>query len=761
MIETIKLDIPNKNNYICRMNFFRVLVFILFLTHCSEAAVLSGTVSESDRAIPFATLGIKGTGLGVQCNEDGRFRLADIPAGDWTVEVKAAGYKTFTQRISLKADEQRLLNPVLQPEGKELEEIVVSGTLKPVSRLESAIPVEVYTPAFFKRNPTSHVFDALQLVNGVQPQIGCNVCQTGDIHINGMEGPYTMVLIDGMPIVSSLSTVYGLTGIPNSMIRRVEVVKGPAGTLYGSEAMGGLINIITRDPLTSPRFFAEVNAGSQQEFSADVAGRWKQGRWNSLMALNTFYNPGIYDVNNDNFTDITLQKRVSLFNKWTYSRRDTLPLQFALRYMYEDRWGGELQWTPEWRGSDSIYGESIYTSRLEAIGQAGLRIGDEVTLLEFSYNRHVQDSWYGTMYYYGHQETAFAQWRWNRKLGRHYLMAGLPVRYTWYDDNTPGTRSSNTDCPDNMPMRTLLAGVFIQDDISLSEKWNLLPGIRYDYNNNHGSIFSPRFAARYRIRPDHSLRFSTGNGFRVVNLFTEDHAALSGAREVVIAETLRPEQSWNATLNYSGQYQLRAGILTLDASSFYTVFSNRILGDFMSDPQKIIYRNLQRTATSRGLSLGLSFQSTGSLRGNLGVTWMEVFTEEEGMRIPQIHAPAWSGTGGLTYTHPRNTWVVDFTFRTTGPMFLPVVPNDFRPAKSPWFTLANVQVTRRYRQWEIFGGVRNLFNFLPDDPILRPFDPFDRETDVNNSNGYTFDPSYNYAPVQGIRAFAGFRYQLF
>src|SRR5690606_10289902 len=112
-----------------------------------------------------------------------------------------------------------------------LEEIVISGTMKPVLRSESLVPVEVYTPTFFKKNPTANVFEALQIVNGVRPQVNCSVCNTGDIHINGLEGPYTFVLIDGMPIVSGLSTVYGLSGIPNSLIERVEVVKGPASSL--------------------------------------------------------------------------------------------------------------------------------------------------------------------------------------------------------------------------------------------------------------------------------------------------------------------------------------------------------------------------------------------------------------------------------------------------------------------------------------------------------------------------------------------------
>lgn len=138
-----------------------------------------------------------------------------------------------------------------------LNEVVVTGTLKPISRLETAVPVEVYTTTFLKKNPTPNIFEALQNINGVRPQLNCNICNTGDIHINGLEGPYTMVNIDGMPIVSGLSTVYGLTGIPNSLIDRIEIVKGPASSLYGSEAVGGLINIITKKAENALLFFAD------------------------------------------------------------------------------------------------------------------------------------------------------------------------------------------------------------------------------------------------------------------------------------------------------------------------------------------------------------------------------------------------------------------------------------------------------------------------------------------------------------------------
>src|SRR5690606_12091828 len=130
---------------------------------------------------------------------------------------------------------------------------------------------------FFKKNPTASIFEALQNVNGVRPQINCNVCNTGDIHINGLEGPYTLVLIDGMPIVSGLGTVYGLTGIPNSLIEQIEIIKGPASSLYGSEAVGGLINIITKNTLTAPEFVADGFTNSWGEYNLDLGGKLKLG----------------------------------------------------------------------------------------------------------------------------------------------------------------------------------------------------------------------------------------------------------------------------------------------------------------------------------------------------------------------------------------------------------------------------------------------------------------------------------------------------
>ena len=213
--------------------------------------------------------------------------------------------------------------------------------MKEVSKLESAVPIEVYSPLFFKANPTPSVCEALQIVNGVRPQINCSVCNTGDIHINGLEGPYTMVLIDGMPIVSGLSTVYGLNGIPQSLLERIEVVKGPASTLFGSEAVGGLINIITKKTVNAPAFYADIFGTSWGELNVDVASKFSiNENIEAFIGVNHFKFDERVDNDGDNFTDMTLQDRTSIFNKWNFKRKESRVFTLAGRIVSEDRFGG-------------------------------------------------------------------------------------------------------------------------------------------------------------------------------------------------------------------------------------------------------------------------------------------------------------------------------------------------------------------------------------------------------------------------------------
>ncbi|HTN45946.1 MAG TPA: TonB-dependent receptor [Flavipsychrobacter sp.] len=656
--------------------------------------------------------------------------------------------------------QEKKLRDTLQKDG---DEVVVTGNMKEMTRKESAIPIEVYSSKFFKKNPTPNLFEAVGMINGVKPQLNCNVCNTGDIHINGMEGPYTLILIDGMPIVSSLSTVYGLSGIPNSIVERVEVVKGPAAAMYGSEAMGGLINVITKSPLTAPLLSVDVNATSWQEYNVDLSLKQRFGKLQSLLGINYFnYNQRV-DKNDDGFTDVTLQHRIAVFNKWNLERKEYRVASLAARYVYEDRWGGQTNWNNEWRGSDSIYGESVYTKRWELTGMYQLPLKEKI-FTQFSYNLHDQNSFYGIIPYMATQQTGFAQAYWSKGWGnKHDILAGISVRYNYYDDNTTATQDIHAG--KNQPAQTVLPGLFLQDEWKLNDANKLLLGYRFDYDSYHGGIHSPRLAYKFSPDQDNTLRISLGSGFRVVNIFTEDHAALTGAREVVIADKLSPERSYNTNLNYVRSFATSSFFGNIDVTGFYSYFTNKIIADYDTDPQKIIYNNLNGYAVSRGISVNTEINLVSPLKLIAGITYMDVFQQRtnqagEKEKSFQMHAPKWSGNFLATYLFKRKL-SMDLTGNWYSPMRLPVFPNDYRPAYSPWFCIVNLQATKQFKNGlEVYGGVKNIFDFTPSDPIMRPQDPFDKTVNdpVNNPNNYTFDPSYNYASLQGRRFFLGVRF---
>ena len=744
-----------------------------------QTGTISGETKSGSELVPFAKIMLLDTKFGAVSDLNGKFKFSDIPAGTYNLVATFIGYNRYQDTIEVSVNKDSYLNINLKLSDKSLKEVVVSGTMKPMSKSDSPVPVEIYSAEFFKANPSPSIYEALSNVNGVRPQVNCAVCNTGDIHINGLEGAYTMVLIDGMPIVSGLSTVYGLSGIPQSLIERVEIVKGPASTLYGSEAVGGLINIITKNPTNAPLFSADAFATSWGEINADVAAKFNLGKKvQSLLGVSYFNFGQMVDNNNDNFTDLTLQDRISIFNKWNFKRKDNKIFSLAARYVHEDRWGGELQWTPDFRGGDEIYGESIYTSRWEMFGTYQLPVKEKV-MFTFSANSHNQNSVYGDTWYIADQRIAFGQLTWDKTIGdRHELLSGVTMRYTYYDDNTPATSDFTTN--GNQPANTYLPGIFVQDEIKINDYNKVLLGARYDYNSLHGNIFTPRVNYKWNSKNKKSiLRLSAGSGYRVANVFTEDHAALTGSREVVFLSDLNPETSWNGNLNFIQKVFTKKGLLmSFDFSGFYTYFNNKIIADYEIDPNKIIYDNLDGHAVSNGVSLNadLAYKNFSAL---VGATVMEVYSIDEGVRERQLLTEQFTGTWTLGYKFPKAGLKVDYTGNVYGPMDLPILgDNDPRPAQSPWWSIQNIQLTKNFKNvkgLEIYGGVKNLLNWTPwknmnTSLLARPNDPFDKNVTFdadgnalatpNNPNALTFDPAYVYGPNQGIRGFFGIRYTI-
>ena len=744
--------------------FFSLLLSVFDL---SAQVQFSGKVTDNKNSVQTAVYIVEADEE-LQTDVDGTFTYQFENTGIYHIHIENnSGFiQTFELNLTKPEEQFEFVLSNENPQTDLLNEIVISGTMKPVLRSESLVPVEVYTPTFFKKNPTPNIFEALQNVNGVKPQVNCSVCNTGDIHINGLEGPYTFVLIDGMPIVSGLSTVYGLSGIPNSLIEKVEIVKGPASSLYGSEAVGGLINIITKNPLYASKYAVDVFGTSWGEINTDLGLSLKvSDKVHWLMGVNYFNYSNPIDKNKDGFTDVTLQDRISIFNKLTFERKSKKQLALAARYFYEDRWGGEMNWNRNYRGGTDVYGESIYTHRWELLGLYELPFTEKITS-QFSVTTHDQNSMYGDTPFMAKQNIAFAQFYWDKTYGKHDLLVGTAVRYQLYNDNSAATPTAD---------ETFIPSVFVQDSYEINKRFSLLGGLRYDYHKDHKSIITPRFAFRYESKKGDILRLNAGTGFRVVNLFTEEHAALSGARDVIVLEDLKPEKSYNVNVNYLKTWMLKDDfILQAEAAAWYTYFTNSIIPDYDTNPNQIIYKNLEGYAETKGISLNVDAVYANNLKMMLGVTLQNVSKVEDNIRTQQMLTEKFSGTWVVSYTFNRLNLTVDYSGNLYGPMRLPLVSAlDPRLPYSETYSIQNIQLTYKgFKHFELYGGVKNILNWTPNknNPFLiaRSNDPFNKNVqfDANgsalvtpeNPYGLVFDPTYIYAPNQGLRTFFGVRY---
>ena len=364
------------------------------------------------------------------------------------------------------------------------------------------------------------------------------------------------------------------------------------------------------------------------------------------------------------------------------------------------------------------------------------------------------------------QTIGFVQGVYSKTLKNHNLLFGATYRYTSYDDNTPATAEKEI---------TSLPGVFIQDEWKLSDSQTLLSGMRYDKNSIYGDIWTPRLNYKWASKDESSIvRLGFGTGYRVVNVFTEDHAALTGAREVVyLPKTILPEKSWNVNVNWNQKLYSKYGtIFDLDLSVFKTEFSNRILPDYETNPNQIIYSNLDGKSVTQGVTLNVNSLSANGLKINIGATFIDSKIIQNNETEYPFLTEKFSGNYRISYTIYKPKITFDLSGTVIGPMKLPLLGAlDTRDPNSPIINIMNLQATYSFNEFEFYAGIKNIFNFKPAaNSIARAFDPFDKDVEFgsngqvvatpNNPNALSFDPSYVYYSNQGINGFLGLRYHI-
>ena len=256
------------------MKYFFVFLFLIPLYTYSQVINIKGSVYTESEGLSYASVSILDSDLGVIADEYGKFNLKVDLSVHKTLFVSFLGHipkKIYLENSLLNLNNLKI---ILEEDINGLNEVIVTGSLNEEYVTESPVKVNVVTSKkinSFLPSAGLDITKIVQLVNGAQEVIDCGVCYTNSISINGLEGPYTSVLLDGIPMYGNLASVYGLNGIPNMIIDRLEIIKGPSSTLYGSEAVAGVINIITKNPKDQPFLSLDVQGTSLKESFVNLA----------------------------------------------------------------------------------------------------------------------------------------------------------------------------------------------------------------------------------------------------------------------------------------------------------------------------------------------------------------------------------------------------------------------------------------------------------------------------------------------------------
>ena len=539
--------------------------------------VISATTEEH---LPYATIAIKDTTLGCAADGTGHYNINNLPEGRIVIVVSAIGYTTIEYPFTADRNTSTELNFSLEESSMIVDEIVVSATRNETNRRKTATVVNVSSTKLFESTASANLSEAMNFQSGLRVENTCGNCGAPQLRINGLEGQYSQILLDSRAIFSSLAGVYGLDLMPVAMVERVEVIRGGGSALYGSNAIGGVVNIITKDPvrntlsLSNTSNFMEdgtpdINTSLGGAFVSDD---YKMGAYLFAQVKNR----GAYDRNDDGFSDITKLRSETAGFRAYYKTSAHSRLTAEYHHIHEFRRGGD--------NLDEAPHMAMICEQLDHnIDGGGLKFD------LFPNSRHrfsayasaqgiSRSSYFGTDMNpnaYGSTSdltvVGGAQYTYNYKAGLPAeLTAGAEYNYNNLNDKYLATNRT-------LIQTTSTYGIFAQNEWK-SDKFNALIGFRLDKHNMiEHPIFAPRASIRYSPIEDLGLRASYSSGYRAPQAYNEDLHIDALNHSVSIIEldpNLQPERSHS--FNLSADYYHNFGRVQTNilVEGFYTMLNN-------------------------------------------------------------------------------------------------------------------------------------------------------------------------------------------
>ena len=782
-----------------------IILTILFLTifqinHAQKAktdANIFGHVLCPDCIdhISFATIGVKGTTIGTTTDETGHYQLINLPEGKLTITANHMGHKAEEITVFIKRGETMELNFSLTEDVLGLEEVVITGNRNKTNRKESSTIVNTLTHRFFKSTQSVNLSEGLNFTPGLRMENNCQNCGFSQVRMNGMEGPYSQVLINSRPIFSGLAGVYGLELIPANMIERVEVTRGGGSALYGSNAIAGTINVILKDPVNNSYEFG-INSGltgfavgKEVQPAADhslnfntslVSADNKTGM--SLYGFNRNREP--FDANSDGFSEISTIKNTTIGSRLyhRFGTRNKLSLDFF--NINEERRGGDNFGSPL---HEANIAEAVeHTITTGALTYEQFFRDEDLLSLFISCQNINRDSYYGankSLSDYGNtRDLSYSSGvQYNAVLNNANLVVGIENNGSVLKDTKPGYRDLDNivvgnDSVINIPYREgvtvanqsiTTTGIFGQYEMKLN-RFKASLGMRYDNyrvadfqtmeSKKTGAVLSPRVTIKYDIIPSLQVRTSYSQGYRAPQIFDEDlHIETSGSRRVIHRNDpdLKQEKSHSYMSSLDFNTQLGNIYLEILAEGFYTQLKDPFANEY-SEPDEngtVEYTriNAEEGAVVQGVNIEMNLVPSKNISVKSGFTVQsskykspQEFEEKSFFRTPGDY-----GYFTLDW-EPIKNGGISSTGNYTGRMLVPYFGNTLANSEDElreserFFDLGlkvRYETKLNGASLQVFTGMKNIFNSYQSD--------FDY--------GIDRDPGYIYGPMSPRMIYVGIK----
>ncbi|KAA6302567.1 MAG: Colicin I receptor [Candidatus Ordinivivax streblomastigis] len=724
--------------------------------------------SQTKEHLPYITIAVKGTTIGILTDATGHYFLKNMPIGTFAISASSIGYKTIEKTIEIVPNTVLEVNFDMEEMVVGMDEVVVSATRNETKKQGAAIIVNVASLKLFEATASCNLAETMNFQPGLRVENNCGNCGTTQLRINGLEGQYSQMLLDSRPIFSSLAGMYGLEQLPVSMIERVEVVRGGGSALFGSSAIGGVVNIITKEPLrnsisltNTTNFFdngkTDMNTSLNGSFVSDDQ---KAGVY--IFGMVKDREP--YDRNGDGFSDIPKLNSETVGFRGYYKTSNYSRLTAEYHRIHEYRRGGNNFDNPPHEADIAEYLN-------HNINGGGLhydwftpgfkhKLGVYTSAQSIARNSYFAATAHTDNYGNTTDKTLVAGAQYTYLFDRCVFM---PSEFTaGFEYNYNDLHDTYISLDRMLKQKTNILGSFVQNEWK-TEQWGILVGARLDKHNLiRNAVFSPRATLRYSPSDKLGFRASYSSGYRAPQAYNEDlHiAAVNGELSLIeLDANLKPEHSHSVSAStdiYHNFGRLQTNLL---AEGFYTVLNDVFTLEKTGNDAtgNLIYtRRNGSGAMVAGLNLEVKLGIPGIFDIQMGYTYQQSCYKKPERWSEQLSPQRTLFRAPDNYGYITTTVNIGHDFKAsvfgnyTGSMLVQHTYNDEdMERKTPDFFDCGIKLSynihlSKAANFEVNGGVKNMF------------DSYQRDLDYGQGK----DAAYVYGPSLPRMFFVGAKFTM-